>query len=169
MFYLKGSGGRSLFFKDPRFPDFISADLLVTHVMQSRVIDLRPGGLVLGRRHEEGHVHLYETDAFDDEKGRFSMQGFRLIGLMEGGEFIMNAVASRKHEARLMEINIEPDDEVPFPQVRMNDAFRVYNAFRAEQDRWGLVDERQQFIVNRAATLRHLEELVWLNEDGRDC
>jgi hypothetical protein len=89
---------------------------------------------------------------------------------MEGGEYIVNHRATEQHMQRLREIN-EDGHRLPQP-VGVDRApagcFRIINTVAVPYNRAMWIDPRGQFIVNRAATARHFDELQRINESVTD-
>lgn len=146
--------------RQPRVPEMDDADDLVLVetpeefarlFVSGWVVDGRDGGLVVGRRHSEGHIVMLQGTA---TPGRFA-----LVGLMEGGEYLMSPEATANHLARLHEIN---SDNAPCdlsPQLTSDS--RILNTRAEPHDKFLIVQE--QFIVNINSTRRHFAELEELN------
>jgi hypothetical protein len=85
---------------------------------------------------------------------------------MHGGEFIVNAQASRANAARLEEINAYRSAEyIPISNIALTDTTRIFNTNGTEgpdSHLWLLV-QSGQFIVNRAGTIECFEELEQMN------
>ncbi|SDJ62602.1 hypothetical protein SAMN05216338_10575 [Bradyrhizobium sp. Rc2d] len=114
-------------------------------------MDGRFGGLVLGRDGHEDDIPLYQH------------QGggvFAIVGMMQGGEYILSAEATKLHLPRLNEINSEkgtPLNFSPSPQSAVIDT----NLMAPYGGLW--VAYGGQFIVNRFATAKYFDELEKLN------
>ncbi|OAV63499.1 hypothetical protein Barb6XT_03133 [Bacteroidales bacterium Barb6XT] len=110
------------------------------------------GGLVLGRRHSEGSIYgVRETNGGKME----------LIMNMEGGEYLMNAMATDKYSDRLNEINQYVSNEPEIQKDRIEKLSCVIDA----GNNYGFIQfsNYDQFIVNRNATAKYLEELDEMN------
>ncbi|HEL4111638.1 TPA: hypothetical protein UM343_001778 [Stenotrophomonas maltophilia] len=127
------------------------ADMLATAVVNGWIIDARSGGLVKGRRHEEGHIVIVQPSS--------PLGVYELVGVMEGGEYLMSTGATAAHMARLVEINEDRaacDSEIP--EIIPG---RVIDARAEPHDKLLII--YKQFIINRESTKRHLQELITLN------
>ncbi|HED4877829.1 TPA: hypothetical protein R4K21_003662 [Stenotrophomonas maltophilia] len=128
------------------------ADMLATAVVNGWIIDARSGGLVKGRRHEKGHIVIVQPSS--------PLGVYELVGVMEGGEYLMSTGATAAHMARLVEINADRaacDSEIP--EITPG---RVIDARAEPHDKLLIV--YKQFIINRESTKRHLQELIALND-----
>ncbi|WP_141343363.1 hypothetical protein [Bradyrhizobium sp. USDA 3458] len=114
-------------------------------------MDARFGGLVLGRDGPEDDIPLYQH------------QGggiFAVVGLMQGGEYILCAEAVKFHRSRLVEIKSEkgaPLDLSYSPRSNVIDT----NLMPPHGGLW--VAYEDQFIVNRFATAKYFDELERIN------
>jgi len=64
--------------------------------VDGHIVDVRAGGLVLGRHHNEDDIPMYLPVA----------EGLlQICGVMQGGEYVVNKEATEKHVARIQEIN----------------------------------------------------------------
>lgn len=125
---------------------------MVGLIMAGGIVDGRAGGLVIGRSHSQGDIHMIQyTD------GKFS--AYRCL---EGGEYIMNKSASEAFADRLVEINNYKVDGFSESQFNLR-PLRTIITFAEPHDKFLFVDH-EQFVVNRAATALNLEELELLNE-----
>ncbi|MCA1438519.1 MULTISPECIES: hypothetical protein [unclassified Bradyrhizobium] len=68
-------------------------------------MDARFGGLVLGRDGPEDDIPLLQHQGAGV---------FALIGVMQGGEYILSEEATKRHWTRLQEINAEKDRRPAF-------------------------------------------------------
>jgi hypothetical protein len=131
-----------------------SADFLRAF-FKGRIIDVRAGGLVLGRNHNEDDIKMVNMPANGV---------FQLCGVMMGGEYILSKEATAKHMDRLNEINAFSKDSefTPLVSVPITEKARVFNTNGIKGRMWVYVDSGQ-FIVNRAATATYYQELEELN------
>ncbi len=138
------------------------------------LISVRAGGLLLGRRHVEGHVAMFHLS----RNAEGDIEGIRFFDTMEGGEFIVNHSAYHGRKERFDAINdAGTHDRVERPEVdehfgksiKAHRGIRVFNTHAEPHDRLVLLDPREQFIVNKRAVMLHLDELWELNELGRDA
>jgi hypothetical protein len=122
---------------------------------RGRVIDIRAGGLVIGRSHNEDDIKMVNSPAHGI---------FQLCGIMMGGEYILSKEATAKHMDRLLEINSFPKDSeiAPLTSIPISEKTRVFNTNGIEGRIWVFIDDGQ-FIVNRAATAKYYQELEELN------
>lgn len=111
------------------------------------------GGLVLGRRHSTGGIYgVRETETGELE----------IAMNMEGGEYLLNTMAFEEYRERLMEINSYKISEPEISESRIKELSNVINV----GDNYGLIQLIRgypQFIVNRNATAKYLEELDEMN------
>lgn len=123
---------------------------------EGHIIDARAGGLVLGRNHNKDDIPMFAPVAPGI---------FQVLGLMQGGEFLINSNSAGKHSKRIEEINRNNDDEyTPITSLIINEHSRVFNANGIKGDLSLLIDSGS-YIINRSATIRYYEELVDLNND----
>lgn len=114
------------------------------------------GGLVLGDRHSdltEGIPMLLI------DNGRFYV-----IGKMEGGEYLVNSIATSKKFDRLEEINnfFQDDDEIASEDIA------EVRHINVPSGHFLLVSAAAFRIINRSATKMHLKELDKINEIGQE-
>jgi hypothetical protein len=120
---------------------------------RGEVIHARAGGLVVGRTCSEDDIPLL----------RYVHSGhFQCIAYMQGGEYLVGAEASVRHYGRLCEINNEKGDWLPPSSVPLTAATTVINTNHVKPTAC-LWIHSGQFVVNRYATAKHLEELERLN------
>ena len=158
----------------PLLDPVYSTEALVGLILHARIIDGRPGGLVVGRRHSEGHVFMYKPRL--DGAGKTC--GIEYSGALEGGEFLVNHASHAMNKAFLDQINQagreerqahpKTNEERALP-LDVSASLRVLNTHRNDVDRIILVDERGQFVLNRVATVRNLHRIMELNDRDRDC
>lgn len=119
------------------------------------IVDGRGGGLVLGRKHGEGHIVMIQPTA--------SFGVFKFIGYMEGGEYIMSRAATDAHRQRIEEINRDSDpcdNEIVFGPTS-----RIIRTDAEPHDKLLVVDA--QYIINARSTRRHFQELESINGQYR--
>lgn len=148
-----GDGGEQ---QDGDYPVFIeSPETLARAFVNGWVVDGRDGGLVVGRRHSEGHIAMLQPT---DKLGAYAFVGF-----MEGGEYLMSTDATAAHFERLKEINADrgPEETVEPPRHANN----IIDTRAEPHDK--LLVICKQFIINRNSTLRHFEELERMNNAYR--
>lgn len=118
------------------------------------LIDGSAGGLVFGPSHANGGIQLLVKDNY----------GFRIGGEMEGGEYLINSVSLKKYDDRIVQINSNtmpnntPDSKFNYP---------IPNNITTIKPKFNQIIEFSfsgQFIINRAATKQHLQELEDINQ-----
>ncbi|MBW4443306.1 MAG: hypothetical protein KME10_19105 [Plectolyngbya sp. WJT66-NPBG17] len=161
------SCGTDLFLEQSRCPSCGSESNIRTAfadiydlLMQGSLIDARPGGLILGREHDEDDIPMLAPQAVGI---------FQLVGYMQGGEYILNRDAAIEHKEKILEINSYKDkDYTPLRSIRLTDTTRILNT-NASSGSTALLVEHGQFVVNRAATARYYYELEELNNSNRSA
>lgn len=119
---------------------------------QGRMLDARQGGLVIGRAGVDDDIPMYR---------HFGKGIFEVVGLMQGGEFIVSKIATEKHRAWLEDINQEKGDCSCDPALKYSPVTSTINTNLLPQ--WGGLWISYQFVVNRFATAKWLDELEWRN------
>jgi len=122
-------------------------------IEQMRIADARYGGFVVGRSGPEDDIPLYQ---------HIGSGVFAVVGLMQGGEFIVSKTATEKHSDLLQQINSEKGVVSPSVRLEYSPYISVINTNLLPPS-GGLWISWGQFIVNRFATSRHLPRLVALN------
>ncbi|MET4477980.1 hypothetical protein [Bradyrhizobium sp. F1.13.3] len=115
------------------------------------IMDARFGGLVLGREGPEDDIPLLQHQGAGV---------FVLIGAMQGGEYILSEEATKRHEARLHEINAEKGS---LPKVSYTPGSTVIDTNLMPSGGALWVAHHGQFIVNRFATAKYFDELEKMN------
>lgn len=119
---------------------------------QLRVMDARYGGLVLGRDDDEDDIPMYVC-----RDGGI----YHLVGLMQGGEYLMSRAATHRYGSTLQALNAEKG-KVGSHAVSLTAMSSVINTnFMPKFG--GLWIQEPQFIVNRYATMKHFEALERMN------
>lgn len=119
---------------------------------QGRMLDARHGGLIIGRNGPDDDIPMYR---------HFGKGIFEVVGLMQGGEFIVSKRATDKHREWLEEIN-QDDSECPAAlALKHSPVSSVINTNLLPE--WGGLWINYQFVVNRSATAKWLDELQWRN------
>ncbi|WP_122347694.1 hypothetical protein [Pseudomonas coronafaciens] len=135
-----------------------SSDDFLRAFVNGWVVDGRAGGLIRGRLHSEGHVVMLQPSST-------TLGEYELLGLVEGGEYVMSPDASEAHYHRIEEIN---SDMTPHPAAPGRKSERTLDV-RAEPHDKFLIIQKGQWIVNIQATNRHFEELDALNNSFGFC
>lgn len=120
-----------------------------------KMMDARYGGLVIGRAGPEDDIPMFICR----EGGIYT-----LVGLMQGGEYIMSRAATWKYRERLSSINSEKGD-AGVVRFDLTPASSVINT-NFMPPYAGLWITEGQFIVNRYATMIHFDELERLNAEA---
>jgi hypothetical protein len=119
------------------------------------IVDGRGGGLVLGRKHGEGHILMIQpTESFGV---------FQFVGYMEGGEYIMSRAATDAHFQRIEEIN--RDNDPCDTEITFGPNSRIIRTDAEPHDKLLVVDS--QYIINARSTKRHFHELEEINSQYR--
>jgi hypothetical protein len=116
------------------------------------IVDGRPGGLVLGQSHDEGHIYMLRQEEHK----------YCIAECLEGGEYVINHAASHIHLERIKEINSFKEPTTKKLQINLTKTTRIFNthAEPSEKFLWLLPG---QFIVNKYATAKYYEELEAIN------
>ncbi len=125
------------------------------------IIDARKGGLINGREHNSGGIKLLiEAEEI-----------FKVIGELEGFEFLVNSSASKKHRKRIEEINsdIDKNRNLDFSNYRLTHKTIIHNTkgdvTRDTDTTKILWIDPEMFIVNKWSTVRYIYELESINLD----
>ncbi|NSX90363.1 hypothetical protein [Agrobacterium tumefaciens] len=120
-----------------------------------RMMDARYGGLVLGRSDKEDDIPMY-----------ICRHGgvYTLVGMMQGGEYIMSRAATSKHGAILEQFNSEQGEvgEINFPLTSKSSVINT----NFMPPLGGIWITEGQFIVNRYATKIHFDKLEVMNAEA---
>ncbi len=123
------------------------------------LVDGRRGGLVIGPSHEEGNIYLlYQTQS----------GGYRILGTMEGGEYLLSHGAYLLYHHRINEINAWEHPTALVEKSKVSGESRIINAFGEKSEKIILIDHRGQFIVNKFATGRFFTEIDGLNRKAEE-
>ena len=123
-----------------------------------RIADARYGGLVIGRAGPEDDIPMYQ---------HVGSGIFAVVGLMQGGEFIVSKAAAKKHGDLLEEINSDKGQFSNEIALNYSPLVAIINT-NLLPPLGGLWISWGQFIVNRFATARHLAKLEEINADTDD-
>lgn len=133
-------------------PHRLTFETFFNELEQGRMLDARQGGLVVGRTGPEDDIPMYR---------HFDKGIFEVVGLMQGGEFIASKLCTEKHRDRLEEINREKGECPTTIPIQHSPFASIINTNLLPQ--WGGLWISYQFVVNRFATAKWLEELLWRN------
>lgn len=121
---------------------------------EGKIVDARRGGLVVGRSHDEGNIYIL----------KHCDEGYRVINHMEGGEYVICHEALVTHKDRIISIN-NKQMKCKFVDI---DVLRhtplLITAQKGGIDKFLLMDDRGQFVVNKGSTCYFLDDLNWMNE-----
>jgi hypothetical protein len=139
-----------------QFFSFSMADNLTS---LNLTVDGNEGGLVLGNSHENGGIFML---------ARYS-DGYRIIGEMEGYEYLVNTGATKHFNNRLLTINNSDRDklfgfsaDLFTPSSTVLDCSTDNASFKSK---FILLDGRGGMsIVNKHSTLLYLSELEEMND-----
>ncbi len=133
----------------------MSQDEFVRSFINGWIVDGRDGGLIVGRRHVEGHILMFQ--------GTEQLGEFEHVGFVEGGEYLMSTEATELHFKRLEEINA---DKSPCEsEITITTESQLINTRAEPHDKFLII--QRQFIININATKRNFAELEQLNRPHR--
>lgn len=124
-------------------------------IEQRRITDAKLGGLVVGRQTIDDDIPLYQHTTGNV---------FAVVGLMQGGEYLLSQAASRIHKTRLEAINSEKGSASAVFPIKLTSFTSVINT-NIMPPFGGLWIDWHQFVVNRFATEKYYQELEELNAD----
>lgn len=133
-------------------PHRVTFEEFFIELEQGRMLDARHGGLVIGRDGPDDDIPMYR---------HFGKGIFEVVGLMQGGEFIVSKRATDKHREWLEEINQEKGVPPAALALTHSPVSSVINTNLLPE--WGGLWISHQFVVNRFATAKWLDELQWRN------
>lgn len=121
------------------------------------IVDGVRGGLILGDRHSDPTGGIYLM-LFDSGKPY-------CIGQMEGGEYLVNCIATRDNLELLDQINNDrSDDDEDICKEEIESVRHVF----VPSGHWLLVSAAASRIINRSATKKHLKKLDEINKTGQE-
>ncbi len=130
-----------------------SADMFLRAFINGWVVDGRAGGLITGRSHADGHIVMLQPDV---ELGEYV-----ILGLIEGGEYVLCPEASDAHYQRIEEINLDNAKCLP-REGRVPS--RIIHTSAEPHDKF-LIIKKGQWIVNINSTNRHFDEIDRMNAE----
>ena len=126
------------------------------------LLDGTKGGLILGNSHLDGGINVITQYQ--------NYELYEVIAEVEGWEFIMSPHATAKHLEYIKKINAEfKDFQINFSiyefdqNIDIIDTRPIYESIH-ETNKWIILGEYTQFIVNRNSTKKYLLELDKLNK-----
>jgi hypothetical protein len=137
---------------------FLKSFVVDELVKQSYATCVPSGGLIIGNFHNQGGIHMLQP--FDN--------GFKYVGEMEGYEFLFSAEMTKKHLAKIFELNksvTRDRDSEPKPfkvprHIKKIDLTKLHFQIMVMPD--GL-----HFILNRTATEKYLVLLDEMNDNRK--
>lgn len=135
---------------------FLTVDEVTLLAQEGHLTDGSTGGLVIGKFHHEGGIHMLQP----------SGDKFKYAGEMEGYEYLVNEVATKKYMDRLSTINeqTKTNHTIQPKPFHVPDNIRIIDARRAGIEIL-LISWNGHFILNRAASETHLELLDSINNE----
>jgi hypothetical protein len=139
----------------------LSLDYLRPMVRNNSIIDVSPGGLLLGYAHDDGGILVIQ---------QFSMDYYEVVAEFEGWEYILNANATENCLTNLHRMNDElkgPDK--PFSEYMIPDAISILDARSVCPPELAtrkllIIGSKEQFIINRHSTKKYILELEKKNQ-----
>ncbi len=124
------------------------------------IYDGTKGGLVLGKLHINGGIHILEP---------ISNQRFRHVGEMEGWEYISAPIKNHEIKSKFDKINKKTINQGHhiLTDFSIPRNCKVINT-NLSQVSFLLVTNSNHFIINRFATREHIEEIVELDNRNSD-
>lgn len=129
-------------------------------VEKNLIIDVSPGGLLLGNTHDDGGILVIR---------HFNIEYYEVVAEFEGWEYILNANATLHCLHKLHYINDElkgpekPFSEYVIPEsISILDVRPICQADLATRPML-ILGSRDQFIVNRHSTKKYIIELEEIN------
>lgn len=130
-------------------------DELISMFFEQEVVDVRAGGLIIGGHDKEDDIPMIAP------VGKGVIQ---LVGMMQGGEFVINNIAAKKNEKRLEEINsYKIGDYNPIQQLPITDTSKIYNVNNGNKKK-AVYLYVESYVINRFATQKYYEELLKIND-----
>lgn len=125
------------------------------------IIDCSNGGLVLGNSHEKGGINLIRKNKIENN--------YSIILELEGWEYIISPKATYYKREHLRKINSEFQNtnlkflEYEIPEDTMIIDARPIDKNDLTSGKLLLIDEYEQWIINKHSTKKHLTELNYIN------
>lgn len=132
-------------------------DQLIAYSKVYGLHDGSVGGYVIGNSHDEGGIKVVR------ETGTKGI--YELILEMEGDEYIMNAMATIKYKDRLDKINAF---KKTVPSIEYNQLNDLSNVIAVKNMGMIVVSKWDQYIINKYATAKYIEELDRMNKEALD-
>lgn len=116
---------------------WFSKETFQTMIAAGWVVDGRGGGLVIGRSHDTGDIHIIQE--MEDRR-------FHIPACMEGGEYILNFDAYQANEERVNQINEFKESHPLITSIELTDKTRLLNTQSEPYDKLLWIDSRGQFM-----------------------
>ena len=115
------------------------------------------GGLVLGNSHQKGGIHLLQPK---------TETTFEYIAEMEGWEYLTHFKTASKYRNELAEINerTKPISKYIKTTFKIPETCKIIDTTEKEIA-FILISNYNQFIVNRFATKKHIQEIMELDKN----
>ena len=141
------------------YTQFFSFTQVEIFIEKGLAIDGIEGGLLLGNDHKYDGIPMLMK--FKD--------GYRIIGEVEGGEYLINPASTIKFNEELLDINnferdlgFNNDQKITLDKIRYIDCRLENNLY---DSKFLLLDARATFtIINKHSTLKHLIRLDKMNK-----
>ena len=128
-------------------PVFISEEEFLHLLNDGQIVDV-----VIGRSHDEGNIYMIVK----------IQNGYTIKEHMEGGEYIINHKSSVKHWDRIKAINsVVGNTRLIDIDILRHTPLLVTQS--TPKDKFLLIDEQGQYVVNKNATCLFLKELNEIN------
>ncbi len=141
---------------------FFTIDDLRPIVKANGIIDCTSGGLILGNSHSDGGIFILRQ--FNNE------ELYEVIAEVEGFEYIMHPFATARHKEYLIELNSEFQNvnELEFEEYDILDTIKILDTRPMIKEikasnKFLLLGDYDQFVINRHTTKKYLKELNELN------
>lgn len=137
--------------------DLLENNFIKNLVLNNEFIDARFGGLILGNSHIDGGINfVFETP-----------EGYRLMGEIEGDEYILSNQATIDNQNRLMEINNrERDFNEKIIDSSLDKSIRIIDArINFRRSKYILLQPNIS-IINKYSTQKFIEELNLINNQS---
>lgn len=136
-----------------------SLETFLTLFLRGWIVDARAGGLVVGRSHDAGNIYFIKRA--EDSK-------YYICGSVEGGEYIINNLATRNRRERLLELN-KYNEPHEIEHSRINSGCtRVLNTHAEPFDKFLWLEEGDTMIVNKYAVSKYFQEIENINDESNN-
>jgi len=115
------------------------------------MFDGKKGGLVLGKKHENGGIHLLQ---FSRE-----LKAYKYVGEMEGFEYLSSPLKNKRQSLEFEKINEIDNKKVLNKNFKIPNNCRIINTNNVNIAFIEL-SEYTQFIVNGRTTLNRIKDII---------